>query len=306
MAYQPYRKRKGQILIETWHGSIGIKKLSADVVKDRKWVRKVTREGKETDYCIANSAFERDKVYRDNYWHDAEIWMYGHARNDILCEGRTERVKHIRKKIERLCGLDCDTKICLYAPTFRENGDIRPYAIDYSGLSEALKEEFGGSWVILTRVHFRIFSQTSSADMRSYRILDECKKSESNMSGAGATVIDVSNYPDIQELAVCTDVAITDYSSWICEYMLTRRPGFLYAPDLKIYQESDRSFAIPLHDLPFSVAESQAQLFDNIRSFIEDAYLKKCDAFLRQKGSVDDGHAAERIVNKIEEMMGKQ
>lgn len=288
-ASQFYKKKKGQYLIETWHGSLGIKKFSKDAVNDKKWIRRAFDEGKMTDVCISNSDFEENEVYRADYWKRTLVWTHGHARNDILCEQVTDRICRIREKIAQIYGLSAEDKICLYAPTFRDDGDMGPYELDYESLIKALVDRFGGTWVILTRFHYRI-----------YRELVDKKMSES----AKVRVINVTNYPDIQELAVCTDVAITDYSSWICEYMLTRRPGFLFATDLEIYPKKDRPFFFPLSDLPFPVAENQSQLLENISTFDNDTYVHKCDVFLKEKGSVDDGHAAERTVDEIERIIG--
>lgn len=288
-AAQFYKKKKGQYLIETWHGSLGIKKFSKDAVNDKKWVKRAVDEGKMTDVCISNSDFEENEVYRPTYWKKTPIWAHGHARNDILCEQDTDRVRRIKKKIAQIYGLSDGDRICFYAPTFRDDEDMRSYRLDHGMLLKTLEDRFGGRWVIFTRYHYRTYKS---------QIHMEMIKSEM------VRVINVTNYPDIQELALCTDVAITDYSSWICEYMLTRRPGFLFATDLKSYQKKDRPFFFPLSDLPFPVAEDQTQLFKNILSFDNEAYVQKCDAFLKEKGSVDDGHAAQRTVDEITRVMG--
>ena len=288
-ASQFYKKKKGQFLIETWHGSLGIKKFSKDAVNDKKWIRRAFDEGRMTDVCISNSAFEENEVYRPDYWKKTPIWTHGHARNDILCEQNTDRVRAIRKKVAQIYGLTEGDRICLYAPTYRDNGDMRPYELDYEALAHVLKQKFNGNWVIFTRFHYRIYQELVQRQM--------------NTQGS-VRVVNATDYPDIQELAVCTDVALTDYSSWICEYMLTRRPGFLFAADLKKYQEEERPFFFPLTDLPFPVAENKQQLLDNIAAFDNEKFVRRCNAFLKEKRSVDDGHAARRTVDEIEKIIG--
>lgn len=289
MSVLRYRKKGSQCLIETWHGSLGIKRISKDAVRDKKWIRKAIMEGKQTDYIISNSDFESE-IYRGSYWADTPILKFGHARNDILFELDTERVENIRSKVFDIYEVEYDTKICLYAPTFRNDHDLTPYDIDYEGLVSALEERFGGEWVVFTRFHFKVIGWMK-------------KEKDIGRTHYSSKVIDVSSYPDIQELAVCTDVAITDYSSWICEYMVTRRPGFLFVSDLSSYVENDRSFYYPLSTLPFPVAQNNEQLVQNILTFDGEGYIKRCDEFLQEKGSSDDGHAAEYIVDKIEELM---
>ena len=108
--------------------------------------------------------------------------------------------------------------------------------------------------------------------------------------------------PDMQKLITVADFGITDYSSWAYDYLLTRRPLFLYAPDLKKYNDS-RGFYYPLETTPFPISESNEQLQQAILSLDIEKYQAACDAFLAEKGCVEDGHAAERVVDKIEELL---
>lgn len=282
-SYLGYKKKKNQVLVETWHGSLGIKMFSKETNKDKKWCMAATIEGKMTDYCISNSTFE-DAVFTDTFWDKSRILQLGHARNDILCERDTERLAKIRKKVYTAFDLPEDVKICLYAPTFRDDGDMRPYRVDYAALKDALTTRFGGEWVILTRFHFRLLKKLKNYD-------------------PGAGVINASQYSDIQELLTCTEVGITDYSSWICDYMLTRRPGFLFATDMTQYEKKDREFFYPLDSMPFPLALDNEQLIENILRFDGDSFPGKCDAFLADKGCMDDGHASERIVDVVEKLM---
>lgn len=343
IAYLNYMKKKKQILIETWHGSIGIKMFSRETNKDKEWCRKADLEGAMTDYCISNSTFE-DKIYKDTFWSNAKILQLGHARNDILCWSNSERLEEIHTKVfnyfnlfdvinklKQQCHKDltcwyqeikgitlptaehigkinpfnaldiCDSnsvkaflqneyakcedlRICLYAPTFRDDEDMSPYKIDYEQLRQALHTRFGGSWVIMTRFHFRLRKK-----MKNYKL--------------PLGVIDASNYPDIQELLVCTDVGITDYSSWICDYMLTCRPGFLFATDMLQYEKKDREFFYPLSTMPFPLALTNEQLIENILNFESEGFSEKCYAFLKEKGCIDDGHSAERIADTIDAIL---
>jgi CDP-glycerol glycerophosphotransferase len=98
------------------------------------------------------------------------------------------------------------------------------------------------------------------------------------------------------------DVGITDYSSWICDYILTKKPGFIFATDLADYNQ-ERGFYYPLNTLPYPIAENNEQLIQNILNFQTDGFNDKCDKFLKSKGCIDDGHAAERIVDKLEQII---
>ncbi len=111
-------------------------------------------------------------------------------------------------------------------------------------------------------------------------------------------VIDVSGYADMQELIAAADIGITDYSSWIFDFMLTRRPAFIYAEDINDYIHS-RGFYYSLRETPFLIADSNETLNNNIVQFDETAYLHKVDLFLKERGCYEKGNASERLTEFI-------
>ena len=277
-----FHKKKGQILFETWHGSIGIKLFGKDANDDKLWHKMARRTAKMTDFVISNSDFESN-IYRKTFWEKNEILKYGHPRNDIFFITQ-DKISAIKEKISNFYKIKCSNKLCLYAPTFRDENRLDVYSMDFSKLSKALKEKFGGDWTILLRYH-----HTTNLN--------------GDNSQSSNDVVDVSNYPDIQELLAVIDCGITDYSSWICEYVLRKQPGFIYAPDADEYRNNERKLAIPLEELPFPLATNMENLLQNISTFNIINYVKECDMFLKKHGSVDDGQASKRVVKKIEELI---
>ena len=96
-----------------------------------------------------------------------------------------------------------------------------------------------------------------------------------------------------------TDVGITDYSSWIFDYVVTGRPGFIFASDADRYEQAT-GLAYPLEESPFPVAYKVEDLFDNVKNFNPDLYAIRLKAFLDRMECVDDGHSASRIVDWME------
>ena len=282
LAFIGYKKKRKQVLIETWHGSLGIKKFGEIGNNDTLWHQKAQKESSMIDYMISNSDFENSVYAQTEFKTDTEVLKVGHPRNDVLfCD--EERRRLILNKIRDRYSIAEDAKLCLYAPTFRDGNSLDQYNLDYDRLKEALKKRFGGKWQILVRFH-NVTKTRFGANLK----VDNA--------------IDVSGYADIQEILVCIDVGITDYSSWICEYMLRRKPGFIFATDMDEYIDNERKLFYKLEELPFPLACDEKALEQNILSFDEDAYVKKCDEFLKDKGSVDDGHASERVVELIKNL----
>lgn len=281
------RKKRGQVLINTFHGSLGIKMAPReDGGRNTKHNNKARRGGGMTDFAISNSVFE-DGYYRDTYFATAKILRLGHPRNDLLFRRDDKTRDEIHSRVYSFFGLDPEAKICLYAPTFRADHDIRPYALPYAALLKALEEKFGGKWVVLTRFHH------------------QAKKFTAKITFPEG-VVSATEYPDIQELMYCAQVGITDYSNWICEYIHTGRPGFLHATDMEHYRENERMFYDPLDRMPFPLSTDIDGLVANIRTFDADRYARASAEFIKRKGCMEDGHASERVVALIKERMGAE
>lgn len=270
-------KQKDQYYFNTWHGSMGIKRLSGSGV----WLHRAKRCKKRTDFCVSNSKFE-ENVYAETFWQGVPCLQYGHARNDILFD--ESRRGEYRQKVCEMLGIPEDKKLFLYAPTFRDDGDMSFLSMDYHAVQEELEKKFGGSWVVLLRLHFK-------------------NRAHSNKVQYDEHVVNASVYPDMQELMAAVDMGCTDYSSWAYDYVLTRRPMILYAPDSKKYSGS-RGFYYSLEETPFPIAHDTEEMLKKIDEFDLDSYQVDCEKFLQEKGCYEDGHAAEKIVDKMLELMG--
>ena len=118
-------------------------------------------------------------------------------------------------------------------------------------------------------------------------------------------VSDATSYDDMQDLLLCTDAGVTDYSSWIFDFVLTGRPGFIIQLDAEDFANA-RGFYYPIETTPFPIAADSREFAENIRKFDEEAYAKDVKRFLKERGCMEDGHAGERIVKHINSLMKHQ
>ena len=266
-------KKPGQLYVQTWHGSMGLKRDGVDVNSpDPEAIAAMKRETPLVDYCIANSEFEA-QFYLRKWFGDRKVMKFGHPRNDVFFHDRAP----IREKVCARLGLPSSEKLFLYAPTFRDNCAVDA-ELDVRSTLAALEDRFGGGWRFLFRPH-------PKAKGRGLAIGD-------------MPVVDVSGYDDMQELLVAADAMATDYSSCICDFLLGGRPGFIYAPDLDDYANG-RGLYYPLDTTPFPLAKTSAALADAIRAFDAVRYAASREAFLSDKGCVEDGCAASRVADLI-------
>ena len=279
-------KKKGQFYINTWHGSMGLKRINVSDIESGHWRRAAAIAGQITDVMISNSKFETE-VYRTSFWPDKKVKIleYGHPRNDVFFYD-DEKKAEIRKKVYEHFELEDDVHTILYAPTFRNARNLDVYDIDYDRLIAAAEKRFGGRWVVINRYHFKLAHKLES--------VAALKNND--------RVLDGNSYSDIQELMLASDIGITDYSSWICDYILLGRPAFIYARDIEEY-DGERGFYYPLESTPFAVAQNNDEMEANILNFDEDVFAAKQKKFLEDRGCIEDGHAAQRVVGLIRTVM---
>lgn len=271
------RKRKGQFRLNTWHGSLGIKRLDT---AGRTFDERLDRLRQETDAVLLNSSFE-DEVFEEALFSGTRRLRFGHPRNDVFFLPERGRAALRRRVCDEL-GLDSDERLALYAPTFRAEGFFTAAATcDFASWSSALSSRFGGQWRVVVRLH--------PMDRRVLR---------DGLFVLPPGLTDVSGYEDMSALQVAADVGITDYSSWIFDYLLGGRPGFLFAPDKARYA-SGRGLYYPLESTPFPVAEDERGLLANIMSFDTAAFVRARERFLQERGCFERGDASERTANEI-------
>lgn len=271
-------KRKGQRYLNTWHGSLGIKRLESAGSKIKSRIKKAAAA---TDAVLVNSVFE-ENVFAESVFPDTKKLRLGHPRNDIFFMSDDDKAA-IRDRVRTELGLEKDEKFVLYAPTFREIEFFTSAGgVNFGNWARALTDRFGGRWRVMLRLHPH-----------------DAQALAEGLISLPIGVCDLSSREDIQELLVAADAGITDYSSWIFDYLLGGNPGFIYAPDKKTYDES-RGFYYPLEETPFPVAETEDELCARIRAFDENAYAARCMEFLRARGCMEDGKASGRAVDWIE------
>lgn len=280
-------KKRGQYYINTWHGIGPFKKVGysvnnragrgPDLPEYNGIQNMVDLMVAASDHCV--------DVYRNSIGYQGEIQKWGYPRNDVFfAEDNT------RDNIYKYYNIDKDSRLVLYAPTYRyglQNADsdqvMQTYDLDPRELVKALELRYGCKYVFMYRFHHIIYKGT------------EVKH---NAYGYG---IDVTTHPDMQELLVAADVLITDWSSSIWDFSLTRKQGkrvFLYQNDIERATELN-GFYMPPDQLPFPKGRTTEELCEAILTYDDEQYMRDVDAFFDKYGCYDDGHASERVAERI-------
>lgn len=279
------RKRKGQIYIQTWHAKLGFKPTCLDRGASFSRIAYLVskHDSDMIDYVLSNSKWYDDTL-PTGMIYSGSILRTGSPRCDILVGDRTE----IKKKVRYDYNLPVDSKILMYAPTFRggSQGINRTIAVeqgfpDYKRLADALKRRFSGKWYIFLRLHPQLVARGLDKDV------------------AESSVIDVSRVDDMYELLAGCDAFMTDYSSAAFDAAIMKIPVFLYADDYGEYEKERGKLLWDLRKLPFPLALEDDELEERIVNFDNDLYMKELDKLFLETEVVEDGKAAERVVDAI-------
>lgn len=278
-------KRKRTIYLNTFHGGITLKKEGKDKHNynpDRKLPEKdqmYLKDAEYVDYITCGCEME-EHVLKEFFYGHGKILRFGDARTDVLVNGSPQTEREVREFYRIPEG----TRLAVYAPTFRGDLSLKWYDWDYGRALDKLEEVYGCPWKMLIRLHPRMAEKTKMLmpDTRRY--------------------IDAGDYHDMQDLAVAADVMISDYSSVITDFMLTRKPGFLYVPDLEDYLKI-RGLYFKLEELPFPYARTADELCRCIEEFDQAGYEQGVQRFLGKIGYLADGQAARRTVDFLVQKM---
>lgn len=282
------RKRNNQYYIMTWHGGIGPKKIEKEVenILGKTYVNAAKNDSQMADLFLAESDFTYNR-YKSIFWYDGEVLKCGCPREDILFQD----VSELKTKILRQMGIDGASHIFLYAPTFRDNmteKDLHIYKRQWHEILDTLSKRFGGKWVGFIRLHPNI------------------SKLDKDHSLSEANVYDVTDYPDMQELLAVSDMVLTDYSSCVYDFGLTRRPGFMLVDDLEAYKR-ERDLCMDLGIVPFPIASTDEELIRILKNFDEKGYQQKLHDFYDDYcGLYPGGHASEVVADRIREVISQK
>jgi CDP-glycerol glycerophosphotransferase len=269
-----FRKRDGQLYIQTWHGT-PLKRLGRDIVNvvpAGSYLRMMDREASYWDFLVSPNSY-CSEIFPKTFGFSGPILETGYPRNDIL----VNQVKN-SDLLRRSFGImDSNTLVVLYAPTWRDTkrtatGNWKPVNF--------LNGSLGKNVTVLFRGH----TNTHSAH-------------NPQVSGGA---IDVTDYKNVAELYLAADVLVTDYSSSMFDFSVTGKPMIFLAPDLANYV-AQRGFYFDFENLaPGPIVRDASSL----KKALEDIdthqanYAERYQAWQQKFNHLEDGSASKRLVDQ--------
>lgn len=267
-------KSKWTLYLNTWHGS-PIKKMGDDINQENTSFKSHTHN--LINIMLSQSQFEAQifsRVFNIPY---ENFRIYGLPRNDELVNKNNE-LEII--KIKTRLNIPSDKRIILYAPTFREyikdsssNCIITP-PINF----EQWQHILGDKYIILFRAHYEVV-----------KIMD-VKYDE--------FVRDFSQYPNLNELMLISDMLISDYSSIFFDYSILARPMLCFAYDYDEYVSKRGLYFDIRKKLSDDIYDTEEKLLNAILNIDIAEHMQITNEF-RKKYVEAYGNATDAIINEI-------
>ncbi|GAB3273998.1 bifunctional glycosyltransferase/CDP-glycerol:glycerophosphate glycerophosphotransferase [Arthrobacter pigmenti] len=275
-----FRKSPGQTYVQTWHGT-PLKKIGHDGPTrhlNLSRLAALNHEPAQWDSLLAQNDYAA-QVLPTALRYTGEVMVIGYPRNDSLI---TQAPAH-RAVVRELLGISNNQTAVLYLPTWRD--DVTDFNKPHGHVDmlepAILRAGLGEDWVVLRRSH---------PDMTGHR------------EALARPDLDVSGYPDINDLYLAADILVTDYSSVMFDFCKTGKPMYFLAPDLESFRSGPRGFYLDLETVaPCPVVASTPELVAVLKDdqAASRDYRERLDAFAGRFAGIDDGGAAARVVDAV-------
>jgi CDP-glycerol glycerophosphotransferase len=272
-------KRPDTFYLQTWHGT-PLKTVHNDVGFALDGVlARLDRDIARWDALLAQNAVSTPN-FRHAFGWTGPVHETGYPRNDVL--SAPDRDEH-RARVRAELGIADGVTAVLYTPTWRDDDVLLSEGPDFTlHLDlERFAERLGDDHVLLLRMHYMVSDALGTVDVPG--------------------VVDLSFYPDINELYLAADVMVTDYSSTQFDFAITGRPIVYFAYDLDHYVDMRGLYFDYRQLCPGPLVTTSEGVLDAVSDLdaLAARYAQSLTEFRRTFCSLDDGHATERVLDLI-------
>ncbi|TCI46132.1 glycosyltransferase [Exiguobacterium sp. SH3S2] len=273
--------------LQTWHGT-PLKKLGLDMdevhmagTNTARYKRNFYKQAQQWDYLISPNHYS-SAIFRSAFGFSNQLLEVGYPRNDVLYNANDD---HQIKLLKEELNLPKNKKIILYAPTWRDDEFIKKgnYRFDLKLELSRMQKALGEEYIVLLRMHYLI---SENIDTKQYE----------------GFVYDFSNYHDISDLYLISDLLITDYSSVFFDYAHLNRPIIFFAYDLEKYASTLRGFYFNFEEIvPGPLYTNTNEIVDYIKNIdtLEKTYENRIELFNQTFCHLDNGEAAEKVIDTV-------
>ncbi len=270
--------RKGSEIIQVWHACGAFKKFGYSIIEkeygaDNNYIKHIPIHKNYSHVLVSSN--EVVKYYAEAFNMSQEnIRPIGIPRTDIFFDAQKQ--EKAKQRIYEKYPILKNKKLILYAPTFRGSSQSNA-KMDIKMDIDKISKNIDSDTIFGLKMHpfVKDFPDVSRYD----------------------NIVDMSDYEEINDILIITDILITDYSSIVFEYSLLERPMIFYADDKDIY-EKERDFYYNYENMvPGPIINNTNDLLDAIKD--EEFDKNRVIEFKNKFFDYVDGNASKRFVDTI-------
>ncbi|GIN69650.1 ribitolphosphotransferase [Bacillus sp. J14TS2] len=273
----PLDIRKKSDLIQVWHAAGAFKTFGFSRLGRPGAPSPRSRNHRNYTKAAVSSEGVR-KNYAEGFGITVDkVYATGVPRSDIFFD--EEYKSHVINALHKKYSFLRNKKVILFAPTFRGNGQSSAhYPFEVLNLKR-IYEELHEEYVFLFKIHPFVQNKLDIP----YEFAD--------------FFYDVSDYREINDLLLITDLLITDYSSVCFEYALLNKPMLFFAFDVEQYIQ-DRDFYYNFFDfIPGPLVKTTDELLKRIIS--KKFEMEKIPPFVQYFFGDTLGKASKNVVDEL-------
>lgn len=272
--YPFFSKRDGQKYINTWHGT-PLKTLGKDI------------KGEETSFGnIVKNILQVDNMYFSNKYtaekHLKSLDLQGVLKTNVYIAPSPRNSSFFNKshvqQIKESEGLQ-NKKVFVYLPTYRGKSS------NANNESSEKIEELLSRFVSTLPSEYVIYYKLHPIDTQNLQI-----------SSSDDRIRKIPDYYELYDFLSVTDGLISDYSSIMFDYALSKKPIYLYTYDQEEYFK-DRGTYIDIDELPF-------KQFNDVDTLLQDILVNEVNTvdlsnFIQTFAPFDNANGAKEIIDHV-------
>ncbi|KQY60435.1 hypothetical protein ASD11_13380 [Aeromicrobium sp. Root495] len=283
--HQPdwFRTRPEQVFVETFHG-YPFKQMGLPYWRQHGYseprIESFLERASDWRYVVSPATYATP-LLREAFGYDGEMLEVGYPRNDIFF---SPEAPALRADVRRRLGIAPDAKVVLYGPTYRDwlsSTEFVSQMVDYLDY-DAFLEGLGPDTVLLLRGH-------------------AMNARHKNRAARRPGLIDVTDYPEINDLVLASDAAIVDYSSLRFDLGVAGIPMVFLVPDLERYK-GDRGALMDYEPTaPGPLVSTTQECIEALSDLdrLKAEHAEQVATFKRDFLDLDDGRSGERVVDVV-------
>ncbi|MCM3585200.1 CDP-glycerol glycerophosphotransferase family protein [Mesobacillus maritimus] len=276
-----FQKKEGQIYVNTWHGT-QVNKIGKYGKGEIGHHKNIQRNLIHSNFILAPNKYSADKIIKSHDLdglYNGNIVVEGSLRSDLTLNPDREMLMNgfgTRLKQEFN-----NKKVILFAPTWKlQDNDSEDNERKILHRINEIVRKIPDEYQILLKVHYSLYKTI---------VNDQYLKE-----------ICVPNWIETNELLSAVDILVSDYSSIVIDFLVTKKPIIFYMNNKQI-SHIGQSLFVKEEKMPGPICSNTEELINAIKviDINKGLYCNNYSRLLEEYCVLNDGFSTDRIIDII-------